>query len=797
MKVTIAGRPSFSGNVVRKYVRDIYGLTGTLEPLPAEWDQNFRLRGGQAGTFVVKIANRGHKSEVLEFQNAVMNRLSELWSSAESPRVVQSLSGESTSTIFNPDGVPFKMRVLTCVHGQPLATVQSRGAQTLDRIGYALGDLDRCLADFQHPAMKRELEWDLQRSEWISAYTRLIPNLQRRQIVQRLLLQYRARVVPLFPKLPMSVIHNDANDENVLLKPASEGEWKVAGLLDFGDILRTYTVNELAIACAYTCFGEDDPLVVTAGITAGYHRARTLTEEEIQVLFPLMCMRLCVSVTTSAIAAREDPENEYRQISDRQAWEVLQRIHEVDWRDAENRLRSVCGFDERPVEQFGSKPWSYQELFGERRKRIGSSLRLSYETPLVLVRGHGQFVFEPDERAYLDCVNNVCHVGHCHPGVVDAISRQAATLNTNTRYLHPYLVEYAERLTATIPEPLSVCYFVNSGSEANELALRLARTHTGRRDVIVLEDGYHGNTQRLVDISPYKCEGPGGQGLPAWVHKVVKPDGYRGPYRGKEKDIGRAYAEHVRDMCEQLVKEDRPCALFICETLLGCGGQIIPPKGYLQEAFQHVRSAGGLCVVDEVQVGMGRVGSHMWAFETQGVVPDIVTMGKPMGNGHPLGAVVTTPEIAHSFDNGMEFFSTFGGNPVSIAAGMAVLDVIEEEELLERALRVGGYLIEGFQDLREHHPEIGDVRGLGLFMGVELVQDQDTLTPATDVTAQLIERVRADGILISAEGPHHNVLKIKPPMQFFETDADLLLGAVDRALSDICEGGSSGVASRS
>ena len=411
---------------------------------------------------------------------------------------------------------------------------------------------------------------------------------------------------------------------------------------------------------------------------------------------------------------------------------------------------------------------------------------------LQIVRGRGQFLFEPNERAYLDCVNNICHVGHGHPKVVAAMSRQAAILNTNTRYLHPYRIEYAERLAATFPEPLNVCYFVNSGSEANELAVRLARSHTGRLDVIVLEGGYHGNTQTLIDLSPYKCEGPGGRGLPEWAHKVVKPDTYRGPYRGVGKDVGRAYAEHIREVCERLIAERRPPAMFMCEPILGCGGQIVLPDGYLCEAFNHVRSVGGLCVIDEVQVGMGRVGSHMWAFETQGVTPDIITLGKPIGNGHPLGAVVTTPEIAHSFAEGMEFFSSFGGNPVSMAVGMAVLDVIEEEGLCEQALRVGHYLTKKFNVLAEHNPEIGDVRGLGLFMGVELVRDREKRTPATEETTQLIERVKLDGILLSEEGPHHNVLKIKPPMQFKETDADLLLGAVDRALYEIRENQSAG-----
>jgi 4-aminobutyrate aminotransferase-like enzyme len=355
-------------------------------------------------------------------------------------------------------------------------------------------------------------------------------------------------------------------------------------------------------------------------------------------------------------------------------------------------------------------------------------------------------------------------------------------LNTNTRYLHPLVVEYARRLTSTLPDPLEVCFFVNSGSEAHELAVRLARTHTGHRDVVVLEGGYHGHTSTLVDLSPYKCEGPGGGGLAEWAHKVSSPDPYRGPHRGEE--AGPAYAGEVGALCERLRQENRPAALFLCEPLLGCGGQIVPPEGYLREAFARVRAAGAVCVADEVQVGMGRIGSHWWAFQAQDAVPDIVTIGKPIGNGHPLGAVVTTAAIAQSFANGMEFFSTFGGNPVSAAAGLAVLDVIEEERLLQHAERVGRYLQQGFRELAGRHPGIGDVRGLGMFIGVELVRDRTTREPATAETAELIERVRNEGILLSAEGPHHNVLKIKPPLPFGETDADLLLAAVDRALGE-------------
>ncbi|MFB0515731.1 MAG: aminotransferase class III-fold pyridoxal phosphate-dependent enzyme, partial [Candidatus Neomarinimicrobiota bacterium] len=523
MTSTVASRPAFTCDEVRAFVRDHYGIDGAVEPLPAERDQNFRLDGGEAGSFVVKIANRSESAEVLDFQNAVLSRLPELWSSGASPRFVKSLSGDLMGTIRGAAGDEFSVRVLTYLQGEPLAAVFPRCERTLDRLGYALGDLDRCLAGFEHPAMERELRWDLRRAEWISKHTGRIRAVRRRGIVERFLLQYRGRSVPLLPDLPMSVIHNDANDENLLLVSDSEDGWRVAGLLDFGDMVLTHTVNELAIACAYVIFGAEEPLAVAARVVAGYHRARPLSEIEIQVLFPLICMRLCVSVTMSAIAAQDDPLNPHAQISDRQAWETLERLAAVDWHEGESRFREACNLHPLTEQQIGHRHWTHGELLEERRRLIGPSLSLLYEVPLFIVRGRGQFLFDDSGQAYLDCVNNVCHVGHCHPKVVAALSAQAETLNTNTRYLHPYLVEYAERLTATLPEPLRVCYFVNSGSEANELAVRLARSHMGRRDVIVLEDGYHGNTTTLVAMSPYKCEGPGGQGLAEWAHKVVKP----------------------------------------------------------------------------------------------------------------------------------------------------------------------------------------------------------------------------------------------------------------------------------
>ncbi len=437
-----------------------------------------------------------------------------------------------------------------------------------------------------------------------------------------------------------------------------------------------------------------------------------------------------------------------------------------------------------PADRFPAKEPEFSETLAKRRALLGKNVSISYERPLKIVRGWMQYLYDDTGRAYLDFYNNVPLVGHSHPRVVEAVQEQLALLNTNTRYLHDNVNRYAERLTRLLPEPLRVCYFVNSGSEANELALRLARAHTGREDIIVLEHAYHGHTSTLVDISPYKFDRPGGGGKKPWVHVAPLADDYRGLYRRDDRQAGAKYARHVEEILERTRVEGRGVAAYIAETLPSVGGQIVFPQGYLEEVYRHVRAAGAVCIADEVQVGFGRLGTHFWGFETQGVVPDIVVLGKPIGNGFPLAAVATTPEIAESFNNGMEFFSTFGGNPVACAAGLAVLDVLEEEQLQQRALRVGTYLMNGLKALQGQHALIGDVRGSGLFLGVDLVLDRDTREAAPRQAAYVVNRLRECGILTGTDGPHHNVIKLRPPLVFTETDADLLVKTFDSVLQE-------------
>jgi len=425
-----------------------------------------------------------------------------------------------------------------------------------------------------------------------------------------------------------------------------------------------------------------------------------------------------------------------------------------------------------PKQNFPEREASSWEALPRRRELLGGNLSLSYEKPLKVVRGWRQYLYDETGRAFLDVYNNVPLVGHAHPRVIRAAQEQLALLNTNTRYLHENILRYAERLTALMPKPLQVCFFVNSGSEANELALRLARTYTRSEDVIVLEHAYHGHTNALIDISPYKFDGPGGTGKKPWVHVAPLAADYRGLYRRGEPRIGAKYASHVGEICEVLqTRASRPT--FIAETLPSVGGQIVFPKDYLAEAYRHVRDVGGVCIADEVQVGFGRLGTHFWGFETQNVVPDIVVVGKPIGNGFPLAAVIMTREIAEAFNNGMEFFSTFGGNPVACAAGLAVLDVVQEEHLQENALCVGRSWIAALEALQRKYAVIGDVRGSGLFLGLDLVLSRETREPAPLQASYVVNRLRDRGILAGTDGPHHNVIKLRPPLVFSEADAAL------------------------
>lgn len=425
-----------------------------------------------------------------------------------------------------------------------------------------------------------------------------------------------------------------------------------------------------------------------------------------------------------------------------------------------------------------------RELMRRRMEHVSASI-LFYKEPIQVVRGEGCKLYDNEGREYLDCYNNVASVGHCNPRVVEAISEQSAMLNTHTRYLHPKIVECAERLSATLPEGLDVCMFVCTGTEANDLAMRIARAVTGNQGAVVMEHAYHGNSTLINEMSSILYTYLGNEHCPDYVATAEAPNTYRGSIRAGEGDLGAKYAEKVDGAIAKLDAAGHGVAALMLDSIFDSHGTLEAPEDYLQLVYQKIRAAGGLCIADEVQSGFGRTGDNMWGFENYGVVPDIVTMGKPMGNGHPVAAVVTTAEIAEKFSSSALYFNTFGGNPVSMAAANAVLQVMEEEKLQDNAKTVGVYLRQQLEQLAQKHPIIGQVRGRGLFLGIEMVRDRETREPASTEAPLIADRLKDEGVIIGATGPYGNVVKVRPPLVFSKENADFLVAALDRVISGL------------
>ncbi len=777
--LTIPKPPDFDEEEVKKILEKYYGIEGEVSSLVGDIGRNFHVIDKNGKEYIFKIANEIENYYYVKAQNELLLYLNSQNFDFRLPSVVRNKEGEYITEIVGRNGKSYNSRLLTWINGKFLAEIEVDDGLLMD-YGRSLGRMDKALENFDIPYAHRSWHWDLKNILELRGLTSYIKDIERKRLVEYFLLLFETEVVPEFPQLRKSLIYNDANDYNVLIETGQDGKKKIAGFIDFGDMVYSYTLFNVSVALTYAMLNKEDPLRVAYSILKGYNEIFPLKEKEISLIYYCIAGRLCLSLMMSSYQKKLRPEDSYVTISEKSVGEFLKILHSINPLRAEEVFREACGLGKVKI------GLSSQEIIELRKKLIGKSLRTHYKEPIKIVKGALQYLYDDKGKTYLDCVNNVAHVGHSNPRVVKAAQRQMAILNTNTRYLYDYLVKYAEKLVEKFPEPLKVVFFVNSGSEANELALRLAYTYTGKRDMIVINHAYHGNTSSLIDLSPYKFEGPGGCGPGPYTHKVIMPDTYRGPYKRNDKDAGIKYARHVIDAIERLKEEGKGLAGFIAESLLGCGGQIPLPDNYLKTAFKAVREAGGVCIVDEVQVGFGRVGTHFWGFDKQGVIPDIVTLGKPIGNGHPLGAVVTTPEIADAFNNGMEYFNTFGGNPVSCIVGMEVMDVIEEEKLQENALNVGNRIFEGFKELQNKYPVIGDIRGSGLFIGVELVKDPETIEPAPELAIEVVERMKERGVLLNTEGPYKNVLKIKPPIIFSKNDADQLITSMEEVLKSIC-----------
>jgi 4-aminobutyrate aminotransferase-like enzyme/Ser/Thr protein kinase RdoA (MazF antagonist) len=763
----------FTEKEVEKLIKDHYGISIRAKAMNGYDELNFICTDAQSRRYILKVAEEAHGRAFLDAQVQIVNHLSSSPVSAYFQRYLINHNGEEITRIYKGNDQHY-LRLLTFLEGEFYVDHAGKSAALSADLGSFLGKMDLSLKGFSHPAMHRRYTWDISTALDARQRVKYIKDPERRRIAGYFLMQFATEVAPRISQLRHAYIHNDANDWNVLVR-----DGRIAGLIDFGDMVYSALINNVAVACTYVMLGREDPLTDASALVGAYHKAYPLTTEEIHLLYWLVAGRLCISVTQSAYNGSQDSDNEHHFITERPAWDLLHRWIRINPLLAEDQFLRACGFP--GVIQ----PDDHSALLRERKAHVGRNLSISYREKIKVLRGALQYLYDDQGRTFIDCVNNPSHVGHCHPVVVERMQNQIARLNTNTRYLSDIMIDYARALTATLPPELSVCFFVNSGSEANDLALRIARHVTKREDIIVLDHAYHGTSTLTMDISPYKFDQPAGSGQRPWVHKVSSPDLFRGPYGYPDAEAGKKYAADVQRSIAAMHANGKAPAAFICESLLGVGGQMPLPDGYLSEVYKHVRAAGGICIADEVQVGFGRVGDSFWGFELQKVVPDMVVMGKPIGNGHPLAAVVVTASIAAAFDNGLEYFNTYGGNPVSMETGLAVLDVIREEEMQKHALAVGNHLIEGLKKLAARYPIIADVRGHGLFVGAELVRDRLTKEPAVPEIDIIVEKMKEKGLLLSTDGPLHNVLKIKPPMPFSLKNADELCAALEEILATL------------
>ncbi|MDH3691637.1 MAG: aminotransferase class III-fold pyridoxal phosphate-dependent enzyme, partial [Gammaproteobacteria bacterium] len=715
-----APAPQFSVEHAERIAKQIFGMSACAYPLPSERDQNFQLQCEDERVYVLKIANPAEDPAVLDFQIKALQHIATHDPELPVPRVCPTLSA-NPSHILDSEGQRFILRLVTHLEGVPLSH-KSSSLALRHNIGHLLARLGRALRGFFHPAAGHELLWDLKTAGRLRQHLMEIADSKRRELAERTLDRFEDCVLPILTGLRAQVIHNDANPDNLLVDP--NDPTRITGIIDFGDMVHTALINDVAIAVAYQLSDEADPIVAACDLIAGYHAVTALSDEELDVLFQLICARLATSGIISAWRVKSHPENrDYILSHDQMSWGMLERLAKLNPDEVAGNFRDACGLPGRFMAQVGRYQRDngmLQQLIERRHRTLGRAFSLTYEEPLHIVRGDGVWLYDASGRVYLDAYNNVPHVGHCHPDVVAALSRQAYTLNTNTRYLHEYIVEYGERLAATLPGDLGVCMFVCSGSEANDLAVRIARACTGADGAVVTQYSYHGNTNVLRQMS---LEDLPTADAERWVATVPAPDVYAGTHRANEENVGGRYATYIDTAIDALSNHGHNLGVCMFDSMFASDGIFVPPDGYLSSVYERVHAVGGLCVADEVQSGFGRSGTHMWGFELQGVVPDIVTLGKPMGNGHPLAAVITTPAIAESFSRSQDYFNTFGGNPVSCAVGLAVLDVIEREALQQNSLVVGGYLKGRIEALMEKHDLIGDVRGAGLFLGVEIARD--------------------------------------------------------------------------
>lgn len=775
------GAPELPQERVAERVSEVYGLAGTFRRLGGEREQNFRLTTADHRQFVVKVASLEEPTESLEFQLEALEHVAAIDPGFPVPRAVRTLEGAPIATIAGDNGEAHVLRVLTFLQGQTLldgikADGRKLNAEELVALGAMSGRLARALQGFHGRGAPKIMPWDLKNAPLLLAGLLEYMPERVRSITSNLLPTLSKTLNESLPRLRAQVIYNDFHESNIIA--AFDPTFSIAGVIDFGDLVYGPVAQDLAVTIASLIHWSPDPVFAAGCLAGGYQRFMPLEAADLALLRDLVLARLLLQV---GIVAYCSDTNDATPLDDLQAlyMKAIERLTSVSSADfVAGMLPSVVPVSHvAPELSTAATP----SLLRQREAVLGKTYTF-YNEPLELVRGRGSKVWDAAGNEYLDCYNNVANLGHCHPYVVDALARQASTLNTNSRYLHREIVRLGERLSATLPPHLDTWIFVCTGSEANDLAVRMARAVSGKEGIVVTENSYHGNTSVGAPLSLIDYDA---SQRPAWVETMPPPNLYRGLYRQGDDDAGSKYAAHLDEAAGLLDQHGKGLAGVMIDSIFDANGALVPPPDYLSKVYASVKRRGGLAIADEVQMGFARPGTHMWGFQAFDVEPDIVTMGKPMGNGHPIAAVVTRREIAAQLQTKGGYFNTFGGSTVSAVVGNACLDVLFGEDLQGNARRIGEALKAGLESLRMRHEIVGHIHGRGLFLGVELVADRDTKEPAKLAARWVREHMKAAGVLVSSTGPFGNIIKIRPPLAISLADAERCLEVLDATLGRI------------
>ena len=784
--------PSFGIAEGERIARDIYGLAVSVSALSGERDCNFRLRTADAREFVLKILDLAAGAESTGCLVGVLKHLAEQDPGLPVPRLYPTQMGDEIGRLHR-DGVDYATCLVSFLPGRLLAgTLPS--AALLKNLGSTLARVDRALQGFLHPALAQRLAWDIRRLPELVEFSAYIESTASRQAVERVASALRA-CLPRLRGLRSQAIHGDCHAGNLLID--AEGR-SICGILDFGDMIHAPRIFEPAVAMSELLTEAVAPLDAAAQVLQGYAEGERVQADEVELLYELITARHAITLLVHAWRNHHDVAG--ARVLDAAAAHAGRSLGELlsldraalnrSWHAAAGTLPKAGHRAALPADPTGTPAIAPPAgVLARRHRLLGAGAELFYAQPLHLVRGSGVWLYDPQGRAYLDVYNNVPHVGHSHPTVVAAIQNQWAILATHTRYLHEGILEYAEQLTARFPAHLNACIFVNSGSEANDVAWRIAQMATGNRGALIMEYAYHGITDAVAALTP----GVGQPHDPRVVTLAAPPPGLC-----VSDDMGAAQlAAATRDADQAIqtlgARGFAPAAFYI-DTAVTSSGIFDPPPAWAAAVSARVRAAGGLVVADEVQYGLGRSGSHFWGFERRGLRPDIVTLGKPVANGYPMGVVIANRELIEAFQAKFGFFSTFGGSAVAAAAASAVLQVLDREELMANAQATGHYLRGQLQSVAARHACLGKVRGTGLLLGLDVLGPD---VGAAHRNTQRIENVLASKfrVLIGHEGPHAAILKLRPPMPFGREHADQLAQAIDAAAAMVDSDGAAGQSS--